>query len=542
MAVGANGAAPAVDAANTGDGSLNLRLSSSAAWLAPALGTPRGCPLRGDGCIPVQLELRTASLARGTYTGVVTVSDPAALDAPQTITVTVQVGGAVPERVDLYAAVNGQPAEYRFATSSSLQSSVRTESGGDWLAVASEGSGSFRFGMTTPYRITGSPAGLPEGAYNGQVSFSGSHIPTENRAVPVTLRVTSQPIAQTTPERLAFRIAQGSAAQLQYLSLTNRGQGTLSLTGATSATASGGDWLSAEKLPNASLIAVRANPANLAPGIYQGTVSIASNAAQGALTVPVELDIIAAGPPVAYYQGVVNNATFEAGDFLAQGAIVAVFGEQFTTGEPRSAASLPLGTELGGARVFVNGQPAPVYYVSYNQINFQIPYEAAAGGAVIRVERDGQRGNEISARIVPGAPRLLRLGIGDYGIVVNQDGSFPIPATPGLNSRPARAGETLVLYAIGVGPTDPPAGSGAAAPSSPLARARGAYRVLFGASGPFGGGDVEATPAYVGLTPGFVGLYQINVAIPEGAPRGDAVPLLLVGENGSSNRVMIAIE
>jgi uncharacterized protein (TIGR03437 family) len=238
----------------------------------------------------------------------------------------------------------------------------------------------------------------------------------------------------------------------------------------------------------------------------------------------------------------VNNATFEAGDVLAQGAIVALFGEQLTTGEARVAQALPLTNDLGGVRVLVNDQPAPVYFVSYNQINFQIPYNATPGDAIIRVEREGQRGNPISARIAPSVARLLRLGIGDYAIAVNQDGSFPIATTPGVNSRPARPGETLVIYAIGLGPTTPSVQSGVGSPSSPLANANGAWRVTFGFSGPFGVDAVEVTPMFVGLSPNFVGLYQINVTIPEDSPRGLNVPIALVGESGPSNRVTIAVQ
>jgi len=190
----------------------------------------------------------------------------------------------------------------------------------------------------------------------------------------------------------------------------------------------------------------------------------------------------------------------------------------------------------------VNDVAAPIYYVSANQINFQIPYNAATGNGTVRIERSGQTSNRISAQIVRGAPRLLRLGIGDYGIAVNQDQSFPLPATPGLNSRRAKVGETLVFYAIGVGPTDPGVQSGAASPSNPLGRAVGNFRVSFGTSNPFGGDSVETLPLYVGLTPGFVGLYQVNVTIPQNSPRGDGVPVALIGGDGASNRVMIAVE
>jgi uncharacterized protein (TIGR03437 family) len=50
-------------------------------------------------------------------------------------------------------------------------------------------------------------------------------------------------------------------------------------------------------------------------------------------------------------------------------------------------------------------------------------------------------------------------------------------------------------------------------------------------------------PDFVGLTPGFVGLYQINVPIPVNSPVGDAVALTLLGpDSGTSNRVTIAID
>ena len=89
--------------------------------------------------------------------------------------------------------------------------------------------------------------------------------------------------------------------------------------------------------------------------------------------------------------------------------------------------------------MYVNDTPAPIYYASYNQVNFQIPYDAPTGDVTIRIERNGTTSNRISAEIVGRAPRLLRLGIGDYAIAVNTDGSFPIPATP-RPQQPSRTG------------------------------------------------------------------------------------------------------
>jgi len=142
--------------------------------------------------------------------------------------------------------------------------------------------------------------------------------------------------------------------------------------------------------------------------------------------------------------------------------------------------------------------------------------------------------------IVPSAPHLLRLGIGDYGLIVNQDGSFPIPTTPGIASHPAKIGDVLVVYAFGFGQTTPAATSGVAAPGDPLGRIEPAYTAYFG-SGFFGLNSV-VQPLFVGLTPGFVGLYQINVVVSEDSPKGDHVRFVVQRDSVTSNVVELAIQ
>ena len=140
-------------------------------------------------------------------------------------------------------------------------------------------------------------------------------------------------------------------------------------------------------------------------------------------------------------------------------------------------------------------------------------------------------------------PRLLRLNIGDYGIITNaRDSSFPIPTTAGLSSHPAKVGDALTIYAIGLGPTSPAVTSGVGAPAAePLARVVTNPKVCFAAFSPFNPG-VCVDPLFAGLTPNFVGLYQINVIVPAGVPTGDMVPLRLVTDDGESNAGQIAIQ
>jgi uncharacterized protein (TIGR03437 family) len=538
-AVGASGPTQTVEATNNGDGSLNLSVRSSAAWAVPSVGAARSCGIRQGICLPISIALQTSALAKGIFTSTVTVNDPNALDAPQTITVTVQVGGGVPDKVDQYAAPNGSTVTSKFYTNAQTQSITSTQSGGDWLSVSLDGSGSFRF--IYPYLIKlAAPAGMAAGTYNGTITTFNSTFAPDNKQIPVTMRVTTQPIAEPAPASVAISIAQGSAKQKKYAAIANRGLGTLTLGSVSVNSVSGGNWLTAELVAGTNLVALTADAGSLAVGTYQASVSVASNAANGAVTIPVQLDVLADGAPQASANGAVNNATFEGGEALAQGDLVAIFGARFSAGDPLSATSLPLATQLGGTQVFVNDRAVPLFYSSFDQVNFQLPFDTPEGQALIRVDRNGQRGNTITADVRARVPRILRLGIGDYGIIVNQDGTFPIPATPGIASRPARVGDALVIYAIGLGATSPGVTSGAASPAvEPLGRVP-VTTVSFGSSGIAAGIAVDAL--FSGLTPGFVGLYQINVIVPQDSPRGDNVTLRISMAGGGSNVVRLAVQ
>ena len=186
-----------------------------------------------------------------------------------------------------------------------------------------------------------------------------------------------------------FQIAQGANKQSAPVAATNSGQGTLTVSGVTAAAASSGTWLSAATVTGG--FTVTADPTGLAPNIYTGTVTVASNAANGSVVIPVQLTVEQPTPPVAFAGGVVNNGTFGSGESLAQGDIAAVFGDQFTYDDPAAASTLPLGTTLGNVQVLVNGKAAPLYYVSPGQINFEIPIDAATGDGTVQIVRNGQQ-------------------------------------------------------------------------------------------------------------------------------------------------------
>ena len=532
IAQGANGASQTVEIYNGGDGFLSPKLSSSVSWIGTSSGTQTNCTSRVGVCIPIQISLNTSSLPAGITTGIVTVADNDAsvVDAPQTITVTVAIGGAVPSSVDVYVAP-GTVRDVEFSTNSRLNGTAKTNDGASWLSLAVDGTGTFRF--LFPYRIHVAPAaGMASGTYSGTLTTSSSSFTGDNKSIPVTMRVTTQPIAQASSSHVQVRLAQGAPPLTTAVSLTNLGQGTLALQGAL---ANGVTGLTATTSGNAAVLTFDAG--TLSPGTYSGTVTLTSNAANVLAPIPVDFTVVAKGAPVINYQGVVDNGTFTAGDTVARGDVMVVLGEQLSFAPLTVGKAPPLDTQVGGASVTVNGRPAPMYYSSYGQLAFQLPYEINNGTAVVQVQRDGLTSNTVSVQVADRAPRLLLVGVGTYGAIQNQDQSIPMPvgSFPGVNTHPAKAGDALTIYAIGLGPTTPAVVSGQPAPgSAPFAPLTSTATVNFGA----GPGGMVVIPFYAGLTPTFAGLYQINVVVPEGLPKG-AINLTVNFSDTVSNAVQI---
>jgi len=235
-----------------------------------------------------------------------------------------------------------------------------------------------------------------------------------------------------------------------------------------------------------------------------------------------------------------DSGTFVPGDAISPGDIVAVKGQQLSMQPAAPGKAPPLSTQVADTQVLLNGVPIPLFYTSYGQINCQIPTDAPAGTSTLQVKRtDGQASNLVSVTIASRAPRLLLSGVELYGAITNLDYSRPMPegSFPGVATHPAKPGDTLSLYAIGLGPTSPFVGTGQPAPSEPLARLTTMPTVNFGG----GVGGTVVNPLFAGLSPTFAGLYQVNVTIPQEVPRGLVYVTLAFGDS-TSNPVQIVIQ
>src|SRR5439155_16474009 len=141
-----------------------------------------------------------------------------------------RVGG-----VDVYIAP-GTTRDIPVSTTHIVNTRATTQDGAPWLSLALEGTGSFR--LIYPYNIHLTPAaGMSPGNYNGSVTSTGSPTAAENFTIPVTMRVTTQPIADASPNRVTLRLAQGApplAAPFSPLVLVNNlGQGAVTVQNAT---------------------------------------------------------------------------------------------------------------------------------------------------------------------------------------------------------------------------------------------------------------------------------------------------------------------
>ena len=228
-------------------------------------------------------------------------------------------------------------------------------------------------------------------------------------------------------------------------------------------------------------------------------------------------------PPTISAGGVVNAASFT--PKLAPGALISIFGTDLATGT-YSAGAVPLPTELNGTSVKIGGKDAPLVFVSAGQINAQVPYEALEGANVpVVVKVNGVSSPMGNVSVIPAAPGVFQFG-NKRAVVQNDD------YTVNDVGNGAAAGSYIVAYMTGCGQLDNPVATGQAAGSEPLSRPKGS------ASAAINNQPVEI--AYAGLTPGFIGLMQMNLKIPSLAP--GSYPLVVTINGEKSNAAMVTIK
>jgi len=289
---------------------------------------------------------------------------------------------------------------------------------------------------------------------------------------------------------------------------------------------------------------VYVSPTQLQASILAGDIAALGAAAitvlspppVAALSAPATFTITAA-VPLINAGGVLNGASFTSG--LSGGMIASLFGSNFASSQ-QSAATVPLPMSLGGVSIRINGVAAPLFYVSPTQINFLVPFELLGQSqASLTVTAGGNTTAPQTVSLAAAAPGIFTVnsqGTGQGAVLIAPGGEVAAPANSisGRSSRPVRRGEYISVFCTGLGDVTSRPASGAAAPASPLST------TLAGPLATIGG--VSAAVTFSGLAPGFAALYQVNVQVPDSAPSGNAVPLVLSISGAASNTVTIAIQ
>lgn len=238
-----------------------------------------------------------------------------------------------------------------------------------------------------------------------------------------------------------------------------------------------------------------------------------------AVAAPVTAVVTAVVAPAQQIQNIAaaSAANFESG-LPPPGSIAAIFCTGLNIIGVVQAAQTPLPFQLNGVSVTIGGAPAPIFAIAdlggFQQINVQVPNEATSASVVIQ-----------AGSLTGSSTAILRASPGDFFRNPDGTGVFQHNADYSLvtPANPARPGEALIAYLTGIAgtlvPTDTPA------PVDPL-------KYVFEYSNAAGSntyymdvGGFHVTPTFFGLTPGLIGVFQMNFMNPVGGPSPQSVRL-----------------
>jgi len=179
-------------------------------------------------------------------------------------------------------------------------------------------------------------------------------------------------------------------------------------------------------------------------------------------------------------------------------------------------------TALGATTVTVGGQSAFIDFVSPLQVNVQVPSNVTPGPQSVIITTPGGTSTPYTVTVNPTEPGLLapaafKVAAGQYVGATFPDGvTFVLPpnAVNGVPAARAKPGDVIVFYGVGFGPVTPDIPAGEIV--GELNQLTNPLQVWFAGT--------QATLNYQGLAGGYLGLYQINVVVPN-VPAGDAVPV-----------------
>ncbi len=214
---------------------------------------------------------------------------------------------------------------------------------------------------------------------------------------------------------------------------------------------------------------------------------------------------------------------------VASGGLISVFGSNFSPSAIVSSG-VPLPTVLGNSCVLVNGSPVSLLLVSPSLINAQLD-DATSGPSTISIRTPQNVSPDFDFTVGSAAPAVFLNGVS--GNLTNVPSitraANGLLVTP---SNPIHQGDSLTIFAAGLGATSPLVPAGAVSPSNPPAVAVVQPKVTLS--------GVALPVTFAGLVPGQIGVYEIKVNVPSYTPQGLSVPLIIT-QSGQSQTVNVRV-
>ncbi len=217
----------------------------------------------------------------------------------------------------------------------------------------------------------------------------------------------------------------------------------------------------------------------------------------------------------------------------APGSIVSIYGTDLAayasdlTGFPVDFPALV--TSMNGVTATVAGVKAPFYYVAPGLLNVQVPFEVAAGSQPVIVTTPAGASPAQNLTVAGVAPSIFIIDLATSLGAIVKSSDFSLVTS----SNKVSAGDTIVIYATGLGQTTPAALTGVRVVPPP-----GGFNNTSTVSVTIGG--QTATPVSSVLVPGYVSLYQTAVVVPSGVSGNS--PVVLKSGTASSNTVTLAVQ
>jgi uncharacterized protein (TIGR03437 family) len=247
---------------------------------------------------------------------------------------------------------------------------------------------------------------------------------------------------------------------------------------------------------------------------------------KGFLAVPT----VGTQPVIRPARGVISASAFGGFETIAPGTWIEIYGSILSQTTRQWQASDFVGgvapISLDGVSVTINGRPAVVDYVSPGQVNAFTPATLSPGPAQVTVTNSAGTSRGYAVTVAATEPGLLAVSqdvastwaVGvfpDFQTFVLPPLTYPtVPPMAPVPSRPAKAGETIVLWGVGFGSATP--------------------QFLFG--------GVPAQVSYAGPAPGTLGLYQFNVVVPTGLlQQGAQLQVQVNGQATEQTKLYVAV-